>query len=74
MQYVIFVSIVMTVLWIYHGIKYQNSGYGAFEYYLYAETAPMIAILIHIWDIVLRTAFCITVVYLGGILVKYLFL
>ena len=37
MQYVIFVSIVMTVLWIYHGIKYQNSGYGAFEYYLYVK-------------------------------------
>lgn len=74
MQYVIFISIVMTILWLYHGIKYQNSGYGAFEYYLYGKVDPLIATLIFIWDLVLRTAFCIGIIYLGGMLVKYLFL
>ena len=74
MQYVIFISIVMTILWLYHGIKYQTSGYGAFEHYLYGKTLPLIATIILLWHILLRMVFYIGIIYLGGTLVKYLFL
>ena len=65
---------VLTVLWIYHRIKYSSSGYEKFEYYLFGELSDFLANVILIFEILLALVAMVAIVYFGGLTIDRYFL
>lgn len=72
MEYCIFILSVIIVAYVYHRIKYKNSNYGKFEYYLKGETYDIIAFIMIAFEILSSVFIGISIIYFGGLLVKYI--
>lgn len=70
MNYIIFISIVLTILTAYHYIKYKRSTYEKFDYYLGGQTHEIISFLITGWITLLFICFIIGSIYFGGELIS----
>jgi hypothetical protein len=66
MQYLAVFITIITLLWLYHRIKYINSGYQRFEYYLEAEHGSSLTDFLIFYEVILIIAFCIGIIYLLG--------
>lgn len=71
MKYVIAFAVVLTMITLYHFVKYKKSEYNKFEDYLKQETNGMWKYLVHGWFFLVLISAIVTLIYFLGELIGF---